>query len=129
MTGSAAAPPLGASVRQAGGGQPGGEERSLKEVNASLLAHLEQIFYRHAGSEKTWKKDQVIAFLHHVQADRVTDPSANIATKEVRWAGAPPSSYLIDHHQDANMGTGTRPAWLLKLHDVACGQRTRGALG
>ncbi|KAH6648193.1 1-phosphatidylinositol-4,5-bisphosphate phosphodiesterase gamma-2 [Truncatella angustata] len=75
------APPVGASVHQAGGGQPGGEERSVKEVNPSLLAHLQQIFKRHAEDRNAWTKDQVIAFLHHVQADSVTDPSGDIATK------------------------------------------------
>ncbi|KAM0809715.1 putative Phosphoinositide phospholipase C [Seiridium cardinale] len=78
----AAAPQIGASVNQAGGGQPGTEQRSVQQVNASLLTHLQQIFGRHAGTQKTWTKDQVIAFLHHVQADRVTDPSGDIATKE-----------------------------------------------
>lgn len=84
MADAAAAPPVCASVNQAGGGQPGGEQRSVQNINASLLAYLEKIFSRHAGTQKTWTKDQVIAFLHHVQADRVTDPSGDIATKEVR---------------------------------------------
>jgi hypothetical protein len=75
------APHVGASVHQAGGGQPSGENRSIAVVNAALLGHLEQIFNRHAGPRKVWTKDQVIAFLHHVQADSVNDPSADIATK------------------------------------------------
>lgn len=75
--------PASAAVHQAGGGQPSGEEHRIKNVNASLLKHLEQVFNRHAGTRKTWTKDQVIAFLHHVQADRVNDPSGDIAAKEV----------------------------------------------
>ncbi|KAF3014376.1 hypothetical protein E8E14_000759 [Neopestalotiopsis sp. 37M] len=74
--------PASAAVHQAGGGQPSGEEHRIKNVNASLLKHLEQVFNRHAGTRKTWTKDQVIAFLHHVQADRVNDPSGDIAAKE-----------------------------------------------
>ncbi|KAI1847501.1 hypothetical protein JX266_006353 [Neoarthrinium moseri] len=68
-------------ARQAGGGVSG-EDRHIKEVNTQILGHLEQIFNRHAGPGKTWKKDQIIAFLHHIQADSVTAPSADIATKE-----------------------------------------------
>ncbi|ETS73248.1 hypothetical protein PFICI_14853 [Pestalotiopsis fici W106-1] len=70
------------AVHQAGGGQPSGEQHRIKNINASLLKHLEQVFNRHAGTRKTWTKDQVIAFLHHVQADRVNDPSGDIAAKE-----------------------------------------------
>ncbi|KAK8878709.1 PLC-like phosphodiesterase [Apiospora arundinis] len=70
------------SVHQAGGGQPSGDPRHIQEINASVLPHLEQLFNRHAGPEKKWNKDQVIAFLHHVQADKVSDPSANIATQD-----------------------------------------------
>ncbi|KAI0133729.1 PLC-like phosphodiesterase [Xylariales sp. AK1849] len=76
------AAPVEEPVLQAGGGQPGAENRSINAINASILPHLEQIFHRHAGPDKKWKKDQVIAFLHHVQADKVTDPSGDIATKE-----------------------------------------------
>lgn len=76
--------PISASVHQAGGGQPSGEKQTIKNLTPSLLKHLEQVFNRHAGPKKTWTKDQVIAFLHHVQADRVNDPSGDIATKEVR---------------------------------------------
>lgn len=94
MAGSETAPlPASVSVHQAGGGQPGGENRSVEALDASTLAYLEQIFSRHAGTEKKWTKDQIIAFLHHVQADKVTDPSGDIATREVgcrlaRTAGA-----------------------------------------
>ncbi|KAI0163500.1 PLC-like phosphodiesterase [Pestalotiopsis sp. NC0098] len=80
--------PISASVHQAGGGQPSGEKQTIKNLNPSLLKHLEQVFNRHAGPKKTWTKDQVIAFLHHVQADRVNDPSGDIATKEeLDWSG------------------------------------------
>lgn len=74
--------PIQESVHQAGGGQPGGEERTIAEVTASVLPHLQHIFDRHAGPDKKWRKEQIIAFLHHVQADRVSDPSGDIATKE-----------------------------------------------
>jgi hypothetical protein len=77
--------PVSASVHQAGGGQPGGEARSVQDLDASTLAYLQQIFNRHAGTDKKWTKDQIIAFLHHVQADKVTDPSGDIAVREVSY--------------------------------------------
>ncbi|KAI0026210.1 PLC-like phosphodiesterase [Xylariomycetidae sp. FL0641] len=67
---------------QAGGGQPGAEDRSIDEVNASIMPYLEKIFHKHAGTDKKWHKEQIINFLHRHQADKVTDPSAHIATKE-----------------------------------------------
>ncbi|KAK8068705.1 1-phosphatidylinositol 4-5-bisphosphate phosphodiesterase 1 [Apiospora phragmitis] len=70
------------SVHQAGGGQPSGDPRHIQELNVSVLPHLEQLFNRHAGFDKKWNKDQVIAFLHHVQADKVSDPSDNIAAQD-----------------------------------------------
>ncbi|KAH8667098.1 PLC-like phosphodiesterase [Xylariales sp. PMI_506] len=74
--------PVSASSNQAGGGQASGEHRTIKEVHAATLESLELIFNRHAGPSKKWTKEQIIAFLHHVQADKVTEPSADIATKE-----------------------------------------------
>lgn len=35
-----------------------------------------------AGANQKWQKQQLIDFLHKVQADKVTDPSGNIATKD-----------------------------------------------
>ncbi|ORY61699.1 PLC-like phosphodiesterase [Pseudomassariella vexata] len=80
MTGSEV--PVKDSIHQAGGGQPGGEERTIKELAAPVLRHLERIFNCHASPEKKWNKFQIVTFLHHVQADKVTDPSGDIATKE-----------------------------------------------
>lgn len=70
------------SVHQAGGGQPSGEPKHIQQLNASVLPHLEQLFNRHAGFDQKWNKDQVIAFLHHVQADKVSDPSDNLAAQD-----------------------------------------------
>lgn len=70
------------SVHQAGGGQPSADPKHLQELNASVLPHLEQLFNRHAGFDQKWNKDQVIAFLHHVQADKVSDPSDNLAGQD-----------------------------------------------
>ncbi|KAK7993061.1 1-phosphatidylinositol 4-5-bisphosphate phosphodiesterase 1 [Apiospora saccharicola] len=70
------------SVHQAGGGQPSGDPKHIQQLNASVLPHLEQLFNRHAGFDHKWNKDQVIAFLHHVQADKVTDPSDNLAAQD-----------------------------------------------
>ncbi|KAK7932730.1 phospholipase c [Apiospora marii] len=70
------------SVHQAGGGQPSADPKHLQELNASVLPHLEQLFNRHAGFDQKWSKDQVIAFLHHVQADKVSDPSDNLAAQD-----------------------------------------------
>lgn len=78
--------PVEESAHQAGGGQPSGDnhERTVRTLNPSVLPHLEALFARHAGPDNKWSKDQVIAFLHHVQADRVTDPDpdANIAVQD-----------------------------------------------
>ncbi|KAK8045661.1 phospholipase c [Apiospora rasikravindrae] len=70
------------SVHQAGGGQPSGDPRHIQKLNPSVLPHLEQLFNRHAGFDRKWNKDQVIAFLHHVQADKVSDPSDNLAAQD-----------------------------------------------
>ncbi|KAI1341138.1 PLC-like phosphodiesterase [Xylariaceae sp. FL0016] len=70
------------SIHQAGGGQPAVEDRVIAEVNASVMPYLEKIFNDHGGTDRKWHKDQVIAFLHHRQADKVTDSSGDIATKE-----------------------------------------------
>ncbi|KAI0477886.1 PLC-like phosphodiesterase [Xylariaceae sp. FL0804] len=70
------------SVHQAGGGQPGGEERSIREIRASVMPYLEKVFRDHAGPDGRWHKDQIIAFLHHRQADSVASPSADIAARD-----------------------------------------------
>ncbi|KAI1814259.1 PLC-like phosphodiesterase [Poronia punctata] len=69
-------------LREAGGGQPAAHDRAIKEVNASVLPYLEKIFVKHAGPDKKWHKDQVISFLHHRQADKVTEASADIAAED-----------------------------------------------
>ncbi|KAI8625943.1 PLC-like phosphodiesterase [Xylariaceae sp. FL1651] len=81
MAETASSPPND-SIHQAGGGQPGVQDRDIHEVNASVMPYLERIFNDHASPSKKWHKDQIISFLHHRQADKVTDPSGNIAAKE-----------------------------------------------
>ncbi|KAI0004385.1 PLC-like phosphodiesterase [Xylariaceae sp. FL0662B] len=72
--------PPSESLHQAGGGQPGREDRTIKELNASVLPYLQQIFSAHGSeADKKWHKDQIIHFLHTAQADDVTDPSGDIA--------------------------------------------------
>ncbi|KAI1395288.1 PLC-like phosphodiesterase [Hypoxylon fuscum] len=77
------------SVHQAGGGQPGGEDRTIKEVKSSILQYLEKIYATHASpTDKQWHKDSIIEFLHHSQADKVTNTSGHIAGQnELDFAG------------------------------------------
>ncbi|KAI0104959.1 PLC-like phosphodiesterase [Nemania sp. FL0031] len=56
--------------------------RVISEINSSLLPYLGRIFNAHAGPNKTWQRDQIISFLHHRQADKVTEASADISAKE-----------------------------------------------
>ncbi|OTA95571.1 hypothetical protein M434DRAFT_393632 [Hypoxylon sp. CO27-5] len=76
--------PPSESLHQAGGGQPGAEDRTIKEVKPSTLKYLEQIYAAHASpADKQWHKDSIIEFLHHSQADKVTEPSsAHIAARD-----------------------------------------------
>lgn len=76
--------PPNESLHQAGGGQPGAEDRTIKEVKPSTLKYLEQIYAAHASpADKKWHKDSIIEFLHHSQADKVTEPSsAHIAARD-----------------------------------------------
>ncbi|KAJ8124961.1 hypothetical protein O1611_g8679 [Lasiodiplodia mahajangana] len=66
----------------AGDGQVTRQDRSISEINSSLMPYLERIFNAHAGPNKTWQRDQIISFLHHRQADKVTEASADISAKE-----------------------------------------------
>ncbi|KAI1099441.1 PLC-like phosphodiesterase [Jackrogersella minutella] len=60
-----------------GGGQPGAEDRTIAEIKSTTLKYLEQIYAAHASStDKQWHKDTIVEFLHHRQADKVTDPSS-----------------------------------------------------
>ncbi|KAI4858698.1 PLC-like phosphodiesterase [Hypoxylon rubiginosum] len=71
------------SLHQAGGGQPGAEDRTIKEVKSSTLRYLEQIYAEHASPlDKRWHKDSIVEFLHHSQADKVTDASGDIAGRD-----------------------------------------------
>ncbi|KAI0173485.1 PLC-like phosphodiesterase [Hypoxylon sp. FL1284] len=71
------------SVHQAGGGQPAAEDRAIKEVKSSTLRYLEQIYDEHASPlDKQWHKDSIVDFLHHVQADKVTETSGDIAGRD-----------------------------------------------
>ncbi|KAJ1328221.1 phosphatidylinositol phospholipase C delta [Microdochium nivale] len=69
-------------VHQAGGGLPSFEDVSIKQIQPVVLHYLQSIFEKHAGPSKTWSKADIIEFLHRVQADRVTDPSGDIATQD-----------------------------------------------
>ncbi|KAI2464735.1 PLC-like phosphodiesterase [Annulohypoxylon bovei var. microspora] len=77
--------PPNESVHQAGGGQMGVEDRSIKEIKSSTLKYLEQIYAAHASAvDKQWNKETIVKFLHHRQADKVTDPSsAEMAAQDV----------------------------------------------
>ncbi|GAP88433.1 putative phospholipase c [Rosellinia necatrix] len=67
---------------QAGGGQPAFEDRTITEINASVMPYLEKIFNSHTHTDKIWRRDQIISFISHRQADEVTEALGNIATKE-----------------------------------------------
>ncbi|KAL7622440.1 hypothetical protein AAE478_007945 [Parahypoxylon ruwenzoriense] len=69
--------PPNESLHQAGGGQPGAEDRTIKEVRSTVLQYLEKVYAAHASpADKQWHKEQIVAFLHQTQADKVTDPSS-----------------------------------------------------
>ncbi|KAJ8116245.1 hypothetical protein ONZ43_g4479 [Nemania bipapillata] len=70
------------SISQAGDGQPAMQDRVLAEINSSVMPYLERIFNSHASPHKIWQRDQMISFLHHRQADKVTEASAGITGKE-----------------------------------------------
>ncbi|KAI1648914.1 PLC-like phosphodiesterase [Daldinia loculata] len=75
--------PPSESLHQAGGGQPGAEDVSIKEIRTSTLQYLNQIYATYASPvDKHWRKDSIVEFLHHVQADKVTDPSGDVATRD-----------------------------------------------
>ncbi|KAJ2997708.1 hypothetical protein NUW58_g564 [Xylaria curta] len=58
------------------------DHRIIAEINPSLMPHLEKLFDCHATPDKIWQRDQIISFLHHRQADKVTEASGDIAAKE-----------------------------------------------
>ncbi|KAI0376453.1 PLC-like phosphodiesterase [Hypomontagnella monticulosa] len=93
--------PPNESVHQAGGGQPSAEDRTVKEVKSSVLKHLEHIYATHASpTDKQWHKDSIVEFLHHSQADKVTEPSGDIATRDaLDFAGF--LSYMTSSAADA----------------------------
>ncbi|RYP66830.1 hypothetical protein DL769_005925 [Monosporascus sp. CRB-8-3] len=81
MAETAPAPPNEA-LHQAGGGQTVKEDRVVKEVKTSVMPYLEKIYKDYVGADNKWQKQQIIDFVHKVQADRVTDASGHIATKD-----------------------------------------------
>ncbi|RYP76244.1 hypothetical protein DL771_001863 [Monosporascus sp. 5C6A] len=81
MAETAPAPPNEA-LHQAGGGQTTKEDRVVKEVKASVMPYLEKIYKDYVGADNKWQKQQIVDFVHKAQADRVTDASAHIATKD-----------------------------------------------
>ncbi|OTB10076.1 hypothetical protein K445DRAFT_323382 [Daldinia sp. EC12] len=75
--------PPSESIHQAGGGQPAVEDVTIKQIRTSTLQYLEKIYATYASpADKHWRKDSIVEFLHHVQADKVTDPSGDIATRD-----------------------------------------------
>ncbi|KAI0407151.1 PLC-like phosphodiesterase [Xylaria palmicola] len=62
--------------------QTSNSQRAITEINSSVMPYLERIFNCHAGPDGRWKRDQIISFLHHRQADKVTEASGNVAAKE-----------------------------------------------
>jgi len=74
---------LSVPVHQAGGGLPSFEDVKVKQFQPQVLPYLQKIFEKQAGAAgKKWSKDAIIEFLHHVQADRVTDPSGDMAGQD-----------------------------------------------
>ncbi|KAI0420869.1 PLC-like phosphodiesterase [Xylaria grammica] len=60
----------------------GGDHPAIPEINLSVMPYLERIFNCHANPEKRWHKDQIVSFVHHRQADKVTEASGDVAAKE-----------------------------------------------
>ncbi|KAI1423169.1 PLC-like phosphodiesterase [Xylaria sp. FL1777] len=58
------------------------QDGAIQEINPSVMPYLENIFNCHANPEKRWQKDQIISFLHHRQADKLTDASSDTAAKD-----------------------------------------------
>ncbi|KAI1307088.1 PLC-like phosphodiesterase [Xylaria venustula] len=69
-------------IRPAGDAKSTPLDAIIPEINASVMPYLERIFNAHANPEKSWKKDQIISFLHHRQADETSEASAEIAAKD-----------------------------------------------
>ncbi|KAI8945603.1 PLC-like phosphodiesterase [Xylaria longipes] len=74
--------PVVDSTKSPGDGQSSIQNRIIAEVNPSVMPYLERIFNCHASPEKTWQRDQIISFIHHRQADKVTEASGDIAAKD-----------------------------------------------
>lgn len=70
------------SANEAGGPQLAPQDAGITEINPSVMPYLEKIFNSHANPEKKWIKDQIVSFLHHRQADQVTEASSDIATQD-----------------------------------------------
>jgi hypothetical protein len=57
------------AIHQAGGGVSG-EQRMVKTLDHGILKHLQTLYHDHVDKhDKTWHKDQLTAFLNHVQRD------------------------------------------------------------
>lgn len=63
-------------------GQLNLQNPTISQINPSVLLYLEKIFNSHASPQKTWQRDEIISFIHHRQADKVTEASADIAAKD-----------------------------------------------
>ncbi|CAJ2505795.1 Uu.00g131890.m01.CDS01 [Anthostomella pinea] len=74
--------PPNESLHQAGGGQSGAQDRIIQDVNAVVMPYLERVFNEHRGKDQKWEKDIVKSFMHHGQAENVTD-----APEELDFAG------------------------------------------
>ncbi|KAI1656452.1 PLC-like phosphodiesterase [Daldinia decipiens] len=72
--------PPSESLHQAGGGA---EDITIKEIRTSILQYLDQIYATYASpADKHWNRDSIVEFLHHVQADKVTNPSGDVAARD-----------------------------------------------
>ncbi|KAI0544980.1 PLC-like phosphodiesterase [Xylaria curta] len=74
--------PAADSIKPSSDGQSSSQDRIIADVNSSVMPYLERIFNSHSSPEKTWQRDQIISFLHHRQADKVTEASGDIAAKD-----------------------------------------------
>ncbi|KAF4339019.1 phospholipase C [Fusarium beomiforme] len=58
------------STYRAGGGHPSGQRNGIEEnLEESFLSHFTQLFYKYAGPNGTWQRDQIGLFMHHIQIE------------------------------------------------------------
>lgn len=87
------------AAQQAGGGVSG-EAHSVPALNATIVTHMTSIYKAHQHKDtQTWSKEQIAAFLRHVQGD--TEDASPLAAREeldfngfLAYMASPASSFI-----------------------------------